>query len=129
MKKTSLVKAENKEASDFYTVMFDKYNMQAEDVDQAVDQTADFEPLASYQEMIRFLEGSGQSPFSRKSKGKVEPNKLEHIKDLLIHIITEDYEENKHNISLREKKRIDAKVSVKDRNLARMRYAHEKEKR
>ena len=48
MKKTSLVKAENKEASDFYTVMFDKYNMQAEDVDQAVDQTADFEPLASY---------------------------------------------------------------------------------
>ena len=51
----------------FFAKIFDKYNLITMDVDANFERGYEFEPQASYHELIEFLEGSRPDRFKKKS--------------------------------------------------------------
>ena len=123
---------ESKES--FFSRLFDKYNLSEEDLDASMTRVSDFEPHASYNELMDFLQNMPDRYVALKTKNATSlteqqkinrgKDKLEPIKDVLMHIIKEDYEENKKNSDFKMTGKHQGQVvesSVKQRNLNRMR--------
>ena len=94
---------------------------------------SDFEPHASYNELMDFLQNMPDRYLALKTKNTSRTeqqkinrsrDKLEPIKDVLMHIIKEEYEENIKTADFKMTGKHQGQVvesSVKERNLRRMR--------
>lgn len=122
---------------EFFARLFDKYNLTTIDVDANFERGYEFEPLASFNELMGFLH-TRPDRFTKDSSGKssqdnyklsTQPtDKLEPVRDYLIHLVQEDYEENKQSIAYRMKGKHEGTISessIRNRNLQRMRHSRD----
>ena len=85
--------------ANFFIKMFDKYNMSEEGLDAKMTRAEDFEPHASYNDLMEFLnkmKPQNRAQINKKSlieQSKINKSrdKIEPVKDVLIHILKEEY--------------------------------------
>ena len=116
----------------FYGNLLDKLNMNEDDIDAMIDRTFDLEPFTSYNQLIDYLKTKPDRftkkdrSFSPKKKlfkyndDSDKLGKLRYVKEMLINVVKDDYEDTKHDLEYKPKLGRKDVRSVRERNLQRL---------